>query len=48
MALNSEISLERVLKSQVADGSRSLTDPSVSNVVWDENQAIGMLLQTGV
>ncbi len=27
---------------KLADGSRTLTDPAVSNVVWDDNQAVGM------
>lgn len=30
------------LQARVADGSRSFTDPSVSNIVWDDNEAIGM------
>jgi hypothetical protein len=31
-----------VLQARIGDGSRSFTDPSVSNMVWDDNRAVGM------
>jgi len=30
------------LQTRVGDGSRSITDPSVSNIVWDDNQAVSI------
>ncbi len=33
---------KEVLQVRLADGTKTFTDPSSSNVIWDDNQAVGM------